>query len=314
MAEVHVGIDVSMDWIDVWEPERGHERVPNARKALATRARRWLRMQASIVFEASGGYDRALRAALDEAGVAYARVNPGRAREFARAMGLLGKTDRVDARMLAEMGARLPLRRTEPLAPARRALQALAARRRQLVQMRKQEACRLAQADHPVARRSCKRFVALYGRDIARVEAEMAALVADDPEFAETERRLRTAPGVGPVVAATLIAEMPELGRLTRRAAAALVGIAPIARDSGRRSPAREIGGGRPILRSALYLAGLAASRRHPRFKAFRDQLEDRGKSKKAAIIAVARKLLTCLNAMLHKGQDFDNACADGCA
>lgn len=306
MAEVYVGVDVSMGWIDIWEPESGHKRVANAPKKLASAARRWARKGATVVFEASGSYDRPLRAALDGAGVAYARVNPRQARDFARAMGLLGKTDRVDARMLAEMGARLPLRRTEPLAPARRALQALAARRRQLVQMRKQEACRLAQADHPFARRSCQRFIALYDRDIARVEAEMAALVADDPEFAETERRLRTAPGVGPVVAATLIAEMPELGTLERRAAAALVGIAPVARDSGRRNPAREIGGGRPILRSALYLAGLAASRRHPRFKAYRDQLEARGKSKKAAIIASARKLLTCLNAMLRNGQDFE--------
>jgi transposase len=310
MAEVFIGVDVSMDWVDIWEPERGHERVANTPKKLAKPARRWAREGATVVFEASGGYDRPLRTALDEAGAAHARVNPGRARDFAKAMGLLGKSDRVDARMLAEMGARLPLRRTEPLTPARRALQALAARRRQLVGMRKQEACRLAQADHPFARRSCKRFIALYDRDIARVEAEMAARVANEPEFAETERRLRTAPGVGPVVAATLIAEMPELGTLDRRAAAALVGIAPIARDSGRRSPAREIGGGRPVLRSALYIAGLAASRRHPRFKAFRDQLEERGKSRKAAIIATARKLLTCLNAMIRDAHDFDTASA----
>jgi transposase len=308
MAEVYIGVDVSMDWIDVFEPQNGHKRVASAPKALAKLARRWAKVQAVVVFEASGGYDRPLRAALDGAGVAYARVNPARARAFAKSMGWLGKSDRVDARMLAEMGARLPLRRTEPLTPARRALQALAARRRQLVEMRKQEACRLGQADHAFARRSCKRFIALYDRDIARVEAEMAALVAHEPEFAETERRLRTAPGVGPVVAATLIAEMPELGTLDRRAAAALVGIAPISRDSGRRSPAREIGGGRPVLRSALYLAALAASRRHPRFKAFRDQLEERGKKKKAAIIATARKLLTCLNAMIRNGQDFESA------
>ena len=133
MAEVFIGVDVSMDWVDIWEPERGHERVANTPKKLAKPARRWAREGATVVFEASGGYDRPLRTALDEAGVAHARVNPGRARDFAKAMGLLGKSDRVDARMLAEMGARLPLRRTEPLTPARRALQALAARRRQLV-------------------------------------------------------------------------------------------------------------------------------------------------------------------------------------
>lgn len=305
MDDIFIGVDVSKDWIDVWEPDLGHRQVAAKPRALARLARGWAKIGAMVVFEATGGYDRPLCAALERAEVPYARVNPRQARAFARATGVIGKTDRVDARMLARMGARLELRRTEPVAPARGALQALVARRRQLVGMRKQETCRLAQTDHAFARRSCKRIIAILERDIRRVEAEMAVLIRSEPALAGIERRLRTAPGVGPVVAATLLAEMPELGQLDRRAIAALSGIAPIARDSGQRSPGRSIGGGRPLVRSALYLAALAASRSHARFKAFRDDLETRGKARKVAIIATARKLLTCLNAMIRDGTDF---------
>lgn len=305
MAQACIGVDVSKDWIDVWERGNGHARLANAPRDLLRFARDAAGRGVLVTFEATGSYDRALRAALDAAGVVYARVNPRQARDFARAMGLVGKTDRVDARMLGEMGARLALRRSEATPPARRALQALTARRRQLVEARKQETCRLKQAADAFLCRSHRRQIAVLTREIARVEAEIEALTERDPELAAAARRLRTAPGVGPVAAATLIAEMPELGTLDRRAAAALAGLAPVARDSGRRRPAREIAGGRPTVRSILYLAALAASRRHPRFKAFRDRLEGRGKCKKAAIVAVARKLLTCLNSMLRDSQDF---------
>jgi transposase len=171
--------------------------------------------------------------------------------------------------------------------------------------MRKQEATRLQQTTDPEARVDIKGVIALLERRIAKVEARMTRLVQADPDLAAIDRRLRTAPGVGPIVAATLIAELPELGQLDRRGIAALVGLAPVARDSGRRSGPRSIGGGRPVVRTFLYLAALQASRRSDPFIRFRERLQAAGKSVKAAIIATARKLVVTLNAMLASGTDY---------
>jgi len=274
-------------------------------KALRRFAEGAAKAGAFVVFEASGGYDRPLRAALEAAEATHARVNPAQVRQFARATGVAAKTDRVDAGVLMEMGARLDLAPTAPLPPARRALQALAARRRQLVEMRKQEQTRLQQTADPLARRSIARVIALLDREIKAFEAKIAATIAADPELGEIARRLQTAPGVGPIVAATLLAELPELGRLDRRHIAALVGLAPIADDTGRRRGVRRIRGGRPIPRSLLYIAALHASRHDPGFRAFRARLQAAGKSVKQALVATARKLLTTLNAMLRTGTDF---------
>ncbi|AMB44848.1 transposase [Methylorubrum sp. Q1] len=235
-------------------------------------------------------------------------MNPRQARDFARAMGVIGKTDRVDARMLAELGARLRPAPTQPVTAARRVLQAQATRRRQLVEIRKQEATRLQQTTDKQARADITSLIALLDRRIAKVEALMAALVDADPETQAIGRRLQTAPGVGPIVAATLIAEMPELGQLDRRRIAALAGLAPIARDSGKRVGPRNIGGGRPVVRTILYLAALQASRRSAVFRTFRERLALAGKPTKAALIATARKLLITLNAMLATGTDYDPA------
>ena len=166
------------------------------------------------------------------------------------------------------------------------------------------DAARRTSADRE-SRRFIDRHVTWLSAEITRLGKRIAELVAADDEMARDGRRLRTAPGVGPVVAAALLAWMPELGRLDRRRVAALAGLAPVARDSGLRSPARRIVGGRPVVRSMLYLAGLQASRRDPGLKAFRERLEARGRTPKQAIIAVARKLLTILNAMLRTGQDY---------
>ena len=258
-----------------------------------------------VVFEASGGYDHQLRDALETAQVRFSRINPRQARDFAKAMGVIGKTDRVDARMLAELGDRLTPAQTPTLPPDRRALQAQATRRRQLVEMRKQEATRLQQTEDPVSRADIRGVIALLDRRIAKVEARMVALASASLELAAIDRRLRSAPGVGPVVAATLIAELPKLGQIDRRSIAALAGLAPIARDSGRRSGPRSIGGGHPIVRTILYLAALQASRRSPEFIHFRERLQAAGKSVKAAIIATARKLVVTLNAMLASGTDY---------
>ncbi len=305
MQDIFIGVDVSMDWLDIHHPSHADQQIANGGRELTIFARRSAREGAWVIFEATGGYDRMLCQALERAGAQFSRVNPARARDFARAIGMIGKTDQVDARMLALMGERLRPAPTEPVPAARRALQAQATRRRQLVETRKQEATRLKQTADATARADIRSHIAFLDRHVARVEARIAELVAEDEAFAGIERRLRTAPGIGPVVAAILIAELPELGHLDRRGIAALVGLAPVARDSGKRNPPRAIAGGRPVLRSMLYLAALQASRRHPMFMAFRARLQDQGKPTKVAIIAVARKLLTILNAMLRSHTDF---------
>ena len=308
MQEVFVGVDVAKDWLDVHHPRRGARGIDNTPAAV----RVLRRLAPGNAFGSSSKQAAATIACCSRASIrrtsASAELNPRQARDFARAMGVIGKTDRVDARMLSELGARLRPAQTEPSSAERRALQAQATRRRQLVDLRKQETTRFQQTADGEARADIRSLIAVLDRRIAKVEARMAALIAVDPELASIDRRLRSVPGVGPIVAATLIAELPELGRLDRRHIAALAGLAPIARDSGKRAGRRTIGGGRPIVRTMLYIAALHASRRCPAFKEFRSRLENNGKPVKAAIIATARKLLAVLNAMLATGTDYSRA------
>lgn len=305
MAQRVIGVDVAKDWIDARPLGGKGERIAMEEASLRRFAEAAARDGAKVVFEATGGYDRPLAAALAAAGVTHSRVNPAQSRQFARAIGVGAKTDRVDARVLAEMGARLELAPALPLPPARRDLQALATRRRQLVGLRKQELTRAQQTEDALGRASITRVIAFLDGEIAALEERIAAAVAADPALAEPARRLRTAPGVGPVIAVGLIAELPELGQLDRRAIAALVGLAPIADDTGTRRGRRAIGGGRPIPRSLLYIAALHASRHDPGFGAFRARMQAKGLTVKQALVATARKLLTVLNAMLKSGTDF---------
>lgn len=310
MQELFIGVDVAKEWLDVHHPGRGAYRIANTPAAARSLAASCEKQTAWVVFEASGGYDRTLREMLEARRIRFSRVNPRQARDFARAMGVIGKTDRVDARMLAELGARLRPAPTQPVEAAQRAIQAQATRRRQLVDIRKQEATRLHQTADKQARADIVSLIAILDRRIVKVEERMAALIDADPKTRVVARRLQTAPGVGPIVAATLIAEMPELGQLDRRRVAALAGLAPIARDSGKRTGPRSIGGGRPIVRTMLYLAALQASRRSTVFRQFRERLTSTGKPTKAALIATARKLLVTLNAMLATGTDYEAAAA----
>ena len=305
MHHIIVGVDVSKQRLDIHDPKTGPRQVDNRAGPLAAFASALAHRGAFVVYEATGRYAWLLRAALEAAGVPYHCVNPAQARHFARACGIIGKTDRVDARTLASMGAALALDPSVPVTSQRRHLKALITRRRQLTDMKTQEKIRLHEIE-PFLRESLERHISQLKQEIAALDARIAGATRADPGLSGAQALLLGAPGVGPVVAATLLAELPELGRLDRRKVAALAGVAPIARDSGARTPARSIGGGRPYLRSMLYLAALQASRRCPRFIAFRDRLQAKGKTPKQAIIAVARKLLTILNAMLKTGQPFD--------
>lgn len=299
-----IGVDVSKDWIDCHRLSTGEkQRVSTAPAMLRRFAAK--ASSALVVFEASGGYERPLAKALDTAGVAYARVNPHRAREFARASGRLAKTDKVDAAVLAEMGRALAPRPTPPAEPAGARLAALVARRDALVGMRQAEAQRRGQAQDPFLRRQIDAMLRMLARQIDRLEAEIAAHLEDQPALAAKAARLESVPGIGPVVATSLLARLPELGRLGRRAIASLAGLAPHACDSGTLRGRRRVWGGRAEVRRILYLAAFIASRYDPRLKAFRARLQAAGKPFKLAIIACARKLVTILNAMLRDGTDY---------
>lgn len=296
------GVDVSKDWIDVVGPD-GHERVGNV--DLKTFAQRVADRGGRVAFEASGGYEAPLRDALGQAGVLAIRINPRRARAFATSLGRLAKTDRVDAGVIREMAARLDLPECPPETEEMSRLKALQLRRRQLVEDAKREKIRQGQTSFPLTGASVERVLRLLRQEIAGIEAAIAGLIAASPSLRRKAALLRTAPGIGPVSATAVLAGMPELGALTPRQAAALAGLAPMARESGLRSGKRHIGGGRKDLRDALYMAGLSAARHDPGLRAFADKLKAKGKAPKQAIIAVTRKLLIILNAMIRDNRPY---------
>jgi transposase len=309
MPQRVLGVDIAKDVIDIADPANAAAwRIANAPKALKAFAAALA--GAFVVFEASGGYERALRDALEADGVAYARVNPRQAREFARATGRLAKTDRVDAAVLAHMGAALKLRSTPPRDPARARLAELVARRDDLVQAVVKETQRLAQAADRFVRKDIASLLVVLRRRRAALEGEIQAALGDADELKALSARLRTAPGIGPTIAAGLIARLPELGRLDRRALASLAGLAPHPCDSGQRRGRRVCWGGRAEVRRALYLAAFNASRCDPGLKAFRARLIEAGKPFKVAILAVARKLLTIVNALVREGPDYETRSA----
>ena len=326
LPQVHVGVDVARDWLDVHHPAEGARRLANTPEAVRAFAGTSAETAVHVVFEATGGYDRWLAEALAAAGVGFSRVNPRQARDFAKAMGVLGKTDKVptpcgrphgdpgEARLLAEFGRRLTPPATALPDAGRRALQAQAARRRPLVEMRKEEATQLQQTADGEARSDIESHLCDLDRRIAAIEEQMARSIQADPDLAPVERRLRTVPGVGPIVARTLITELPELGRPDRRAICVLAGLAPVARDGGHHTGRRSIRGGRPIVRTLLDLAALHASHHDATFAAFRRKLQEAGQPAKVAIVATARKLLTVLNAMLATGADYRAASVAGTA
>lgn len=258
-----------------------------------------------VVFEATSGCDGAVMAALDTRRIAYARVNPRQAREFARALGVLAKTDRVDARVLATMGQCMPLSPTPPQEPERRELADFLRRRKQLVEARKAEKLRRHSAGHPEILRDIDSLIVLFDRRIAKLDKRIAAIIAASPQLKEQARLLSQVPGIGPTVLATLLGELPELGHLDRRRIASLAGLAPHARESGTWKGARRIWGGRRKVREALYIAALTATRRIPALIALRDRMRAAGKAPKTILIAAARQLLVILNAMIRHRQSI---------
>jgi transposase len=258
-----------------------------------------------IVLEATGGYELLCVAALAAAGLPVVVVNPRQVRDFARATGQLAKTDRIDADILALFAERVqPALR--PLADdATRELETLLARRRQLLEMLQAERNRLGQVfgrGHRAVRKSLKAHIAFLERQLRSAETDLGALIRQTPAWRERDDLLQTVPGIGTIVSSTLVAELPELGRLSRRAIAKLVGVAPLSRDSGTFRGQRFIHGGRTPVRSALYMAALVGARRNATLRAFYQRLVAAGKPKKVALVACMRKLLTILNTMIRTG------------
>jgi transposase len=295
-----VGIDVSKHHLDIFDETVGApERIANVPHAVIELVARW-RCDAFVVFEATGVYDRELCEALRQAGIRFSRINPARARDFARASGQLAKTDPIDARMLAAFArAMRPAIEQVPTA-ARSALARLAKRRDQLVLMRAQEKNRRSEVDDRAMAERISRLIEFLDHEIAEIEAEISGLIKAEQELSEDAQLIRSLPGVGPVTCTQLIAQMPELGHVGPKQVAALAGLAPFNVDSGTYRGKRKIGGGRKRVRDALYMAALNAVRRAHPFKAFYAKLRQAGKPAKLALIAVARKLLTILNAMLR--------------
>jgi transposase len=313
-SSVVVGIDVAKAHVDVsvlgakFDAQR-FDNEAEAHSALAA-ALKPLGV-ALVVMEATGGYEAALACALQAAGLPVAVVNPRQARDFAKSMGRLAKTDRIDARMLAELAAVL-VRRDDlaslirPLADAQQqALAAMVTRRRQLVTMMLSERQRL-QLAIAVVRPSIEAMIEAIRKQLDDVEAQMVSHV--QAHYAELDKLLRSAGGIGPVASATLIAELPELGTLNRREIAALVGVAPMANDSGNSKGRRRVQGGRFEIRRVLYMATLTAARHNPAIKAFYDRLKAAGKLPKVALVACMRKLLTTLNAMVKTNKPWDKS------
>ncbi|EJO4477429.1 IS110 family transposase, partial [Salmonella enterica] len=266
---------------------------------------------ALVLMEATGGLEAAVACALQAEGFEIAVVNPRQARDFARAMGYLAKTDRIDARALAQMAEvinRHPERdrfiRALPDAD-RQVLNAMVVRRRQLITMLVAERNRLHPA-HPQSRKSINIIIKALEDELARIDKDMNTHIRN--HFKELSERLNSIKGVGTMTVAALLAEVPELGRLSRREISALVGVAPVNRDSGTMRGRRTIFGGRAGVRTALYMAALVATRFNPVIKAFYTRLVAAGKPKKVALVACMRKLLTILNAMLRKNEGWDDS------
>jgi transposase len=302
MARICIGIDVSKRELVIAVDPSGDgwtsETTPAAIAAVVARLRAL--GPDIIVIEATGGYERDVVAALAAAELPVAVINPRQARAFAQALGRTAKTDAIDATVLARLGARLEVAPRPVADAATQALAALVARRRQLLEMIGMERNRLEHAP-PTGRvtRDLRNHIRWLERRVSDVDDEIGTMIQANPVWRAHEDLLRSVPGIGPTTARTLLAELPELGTLDRRPITALGGLAPFNCDSGQHRGQRHIWGGRASVRATLYMAALTATRYNPVLRSFYRRLRERGKPAKVALVAVMRKLLTIVNAML---------------
>ena len=304
MTAWHVGIDVSKDWLDVHVLDGTSQRfgnTPEGHRSLIA----LLNSQPieRVVLEATGGYERLLVAALVAAELPVVVTNPRQVRDFAKALGLLAKTDRIDAQVLARFAQAVqpPLRTIADEETLK--LRELLARRAQLIEMRVMESNRLKQANASRVRSDLLSSIEFIDKRLKRLDDEIDEAIRRSPAWQDKVDLLLSVPGIGPQTARVLLVELPELGRCSRQQGAALVGLAPMNRDSGQFRGKRMIIGGRAVVRRALYMAALSASRSNPVIRKHYKKLCAAGKPFKVAIVACMRKLLTIVNAMIRNRQ-----------
>jgi transposase len=301
----YVGIDVSKAKLDLAVLGGCEWQLDNTPEGIARLVQQMAELQPQlIVVEATGGYQRAVVEALFVAGLVVTVVNPARVRQFARACGLLAKTDKLDAQVLAVFGQKVQPKRYEGKSEAEKQLSALLVRRKQLEEMLKAEQNRLRTIS-PSLRESMERSIAFLKDEKKRLEEQIEQFLKEQKAWQEQREILGSAPGVGKVTTATLLADLPELGKMDRKKIAALVGVAPMNYDSGKKRGFRKTKGGRTDVRSVLYMSTLVATRYNPLIRTQYQHLLKRGKEKKVALTACMRKFLTILNAMMRDRQPF---------
>jgi len=306
-AAPYVGIDISKTQLDVAVGQSGDSwRANNDEKGIESSVRRLKELApALVVVESTGGLEVPLLVALYEAGLPLSRVHPGRVREFAKSIGLLAKTDKLDARLLARFAEAVKPPITTLPTSEEQQLSALMTRRRQVVEMLTAEKNRLNTLP-PTMRQRVSKHIVWLEEELAELNRLIEELMKQTPAFQDKNALLQSTPGVGPVTSAILLADLPELGHLNRQQIAALVGLAPFNHDSGHRQGKRRVKGGRPFVRSILYMATLSAIKFNPLINSFYDRLLAQGKLKKVAIVACMRKLLVMLNAMIRDNKPWN--------
>lgn len=310
-AERYVGIDVSKRQLDISVGEDGEywTAANDADGIQSTVERLMLLTPALILVESTGGLESALVAELHHAGLPITVAHPGRVREFAKSIGLLAKTDKLDARVLARYAEAVRPAPTQLPNEAQQNLSALMTRRRQVIEMLVAERNRLSTARLSV-RASLQKHIDWLEGELAALNEDIDEFIQHTPEFKEKNHLLRDVPGIGPVTCAILLSDLPELGQLNRKKIAALVGVAPFNNDSGPRRGRRRVKGGRPCVRTVLYMATVSATRCNSVIRTFYLHLVDQGKEKKVALVACMRKLLTILNAMVRDMQPWNASLA----
>jgi transposase len=302
-----VGIDVSKSKFDVVVlPEGTRVTCTYDSEGIGQLLAQLPRHDCVVVLEATGGLERRLAAELIDAGHQTAIANPRQVRDFARGIGVLAKNDRLDARVLAIYAQHVQLRLSVKPSEKRQELTALVVRRRQLLALQTAESNRLQQTKIKLATKSIRHVLDLLRKELKKLDAEIARLIADDDDWRSKSQLLQSVPGVGPATSASLVAELPELAKLNRQEIASLVGLAPFSRDSGQFRGQRSIWGGRGSVRCALYMAALNAKRCNPVIHAFAERLKRAGKRPKVVLTACMRKLLVILNTMLRNQTEWN--------
>lgn len=300
-SAVNVGVDVGKSFLDVFIYEKGiHFQEQNSAEGIRAILNRLVRYRVErLVMEATGRYEFRLAEACYLKQIPVCIMKPVSIRRYAGAIDQLAKTDRIDARIIAEFAAVIKPRPTPEKSKNLLAIKDLLSRRRQIMEMRTQELNR-SKIIGKAMEQSCLRMIAYFDKEITRLEAKLQKHVNDQAEWSEKQAILQSAPGVGPTLVYTLLADLPEIGTLSNKEAAALVGVAPINRDSGRMRGKRRIKGGRACVRTTLYMATMSATLCNPTIKAFYKKLVENGKHKKVALTACMRKFIIILNAMVR--------------